>query len=176
MELEEVCVRDVSQSSTQNTPTLIQDSSFECSSRLRASLAAVQRATAAIPSPILLSISISTSMPIPYAGTLVPVTLEKWEVWLRMKPMAPRVQSLGWEGRELSSKNGLSSLSSLLTTSGSGKDGSVFPSHSHNQHKRRKSSRSILVVRPEELREMWLSTDRIMPVSDEGDTAQVARA
>lgn len=74
-----------------------------------ASLADVHRATAAIPPLMPLSRSISTSMPIPYAGTRALDVFEKWLVWLTTKPIPPRVQSLADAAIGLFSRKGLSS-------------------------------------------------------------------
>lgn len=52
--------------------TLTQESSFERNAARRLSASAVHLATAAMPPVMLLSMSISTSMPMPYTGTRFP--------------------------------------------------------------------------------------------------------
>lgn len=56
--------------------TLAQESSFERNCLRRLSASAVHLATAAMPPVMPLSMSISTSMPIPYAGTRFPADFE----------------------------------------------------------------------------------------------------
>lgn len=56
--------------------TLTQDLSFERKSVRRLSASAVHLATAAMPPVMPLSMSISTSMPMPYTGTRFPAVFE----------------------------------------------------------------------------------------------------
>lgn len=73
--------------------TSTQRRSFDRATCRLFSPSAVQRATEAIPLPMSLSRSISTSIPMPYAGIRDFDGLEKWLVGLITKPMDPRVQS-----------------------------------------------------------------------------------
>lgn len=86
--------------------------------------------------------------------------------------MPPRLHSLGCVVCTTpSSKKGLSSSSDLDGL------GSVLPSHSQIQHRRRRSSTLNEVDTPVYVvTEMWFSTFRTRPVSDEGTPADVARA
>ena len=56
--------------------TLSQASSFERNAARRLAASAVHLATAAMPPVMPLSMSISTSMPMPYAGTRFPADFE----------------------------------------------------------------------------------------------------
>jgi hypothetical protein len=120
---------------------------FDKTACLLLSLSAVQRATEAMPLPISLSRSISTSIPMPYAGIRDLDVLEKWVVGLITKPIDPRVQSLGCWDADGSSKKGFESSSfSRDNTFG---EGTMSPFHSQSQHRRERSSVSNFTVRPE---------------------------
>jgi hypothetical protein len=117
------------------------------------SLSAVQRATEAMPLPMSLSRSISTSMPMPYAGIRDFDVLEKWLVGLITKPIDPRVQSLGCWETEGPSKKGLESSSFVLGDAFVG--GTTSPFHSQSQQRRERSLMSNLTVRPEYAFREW---------------------
>lgn len=89
-----------------------------------------------------------------------------------VNPMEPLAHS----EEEEESRKGLSS--SFLFSSEEGlSSGSVSPSHSHNQHRRLRSSTPKDVINPMYvLRDMWFRTLGTRPESDEGDMAHVAKA
>jgi hypothetical protein len=92
-----------------------------------------------------------------------------------MTPIAPRVQSVGGTTDIEEARNGLSSSSGDATCNFLEPRG--FPSHSHNQQRRLRSSVSKDVVKPEYVvSEMLFKTFRTIPWSGVGEIAQVASA
>ena len=70
--------------------------SLSWSSCSRCSPPAVQRATAAMPLVMFLSMSISTSIPIPYAGIRFPADFTTCIVGVMTRPIPPLVHCFGW--------------------------------------------------------------------------------
>lgn len=138
---------------------------------MRLSEPAVQRATAAIPPVIPLSISISTSIPTPYTGIRLPTVFDMCVAGVITSPIAPRDH---WTGGAVLvlvlARKGLSSLSACLR-------GRSNPSHSHSQHSRLRSSSVQLTLSPAAaVRVSLFKTFGTIPVSEVGDTADVASA